>query len=641
MDDTPVKDGKRLKDEHDQRRNDSSDSSPPPRREKNGLGVNPEPEGVSENGAILAIEEAEPGQLEPDSEGGSVPLAAAAAPILTDEESARLFLECLEEIKNRLTPQTFANWLFVLGNCLRWAHDKAFDDYPKLHSLVFGLVRRIVTSEAFNLFVGRGFEANRFYLLGLVEWVKGQADNQKGGIDKYIHVYANTIAKVSKAKIPKDKHDQWLVKATTSLVGNGAQTSRVYTEVDFDNRSSQNVVSRRDEVRSSGGGEHGVKRGTEERAGAKPESLPPAQQPLPKTGTALDAAEVNLGVKEPGQSSPARERLGKEEKKRKKGDKLGAAQAAGGSGPVVTPEQRKEQLKTEIEVAQRAEQVCVKEGRFKAALEFKNEVEEKQEKLEALLEKDRRAAEEEERRKADMRERAKEAKRAEVQAVFEPPLPKDTPEEREAYILGAVKKDKNGEMEVLRRDSGERPQDKRPKSPSLSSNQPQNLLSPLRTSSLPAQDSELKPATVAETAPTARDPSQAPPAAQTGPGMAGAPTGPAAQENVQLSTAEQARVILSRNIPERRVVYVDSRHNVISFFSANLFYTGHTAFPLDVYMSGLVDEGGPQDGDVFVFLGNPPRNFFATWRETTDDSPSPETGPWRPLGVSGGPIGRQ
>lgn len=186
---------------------------------------------------------------------------------------------------------------------------------------------------------------------------------------------------------------------------------------------------------------------------------------------------------------------------------------------------------------------------------------------------------------------------------------------------------------------------------------------PLKPSFLPPQESE--PASATKPVPTAtpqhqpagqtegasaigpaegnsqRNQSQAPPTAQTGPGLPVSSTQPAAQEIVQLSTAEQARQILSGNVPERRVVYVDSRQNVIIFFSANLFYTGHTAFPLDVYMAGLVDEGGPQDGDVFVFLGDPPRNFFATWREHADVMSPPNNGTRRPLGVPGGPLSRQ
>lgn len=102
---------------------------------------------------------------------------------LKPSKSAELHLACTTEIAGYICPQLLGDWLFKLGNTLRRARKENGNGFAALYLRAVRLVELIVQSYAFSLLTMNTLSVIRFYLLGLVEWMKSGLEGRPLTID--------------------------------------------------------------------------------------------------------------------------------------------------------------------------------------------------------------------------------------------------------------------------------------------------------------------------------------------------------------------------------------------------------------------------------------------------------------------------
>ncbi|GAQ90163.1 hypothetical protein KFL_006070050 [Klebsormidium nitens] len=115
---------------------------------------------------------------------------------LTEIDGAQALVASHNAIAGKVCTQLLANWIFVIGHCLKHVRVKCYLRGQPLIQFLIGILRRIVLSEAFNLLSGPHAVEEKAYLMGIAEWARHERSDPAGkDIDFFVGQWSSKIAK--------------------------------------------------------------------------------------------------------------------------------------------------------------------------------------------------------------------------------------------------------------------------------------------------------------------------------------------------------------------------------------------------------------------------------------------------------------
>ena len=136
---------------------------------------------------------------------------------MTEIDQAQALVASHNAIAGKVCTQLLANWIFVIGHCLKHVRVKCYLRGQPLIQFLIGILRRIIKSEAFNLLSGPNAVEERAYLMGIAEWARHEKSDPEGkDIDFFVGQWSSRIAKRPR---PAQSFGLWQYEVSAVLTG--------------------------------------------------------------------------------------------------------------------------------------------------------------------------------------------------------------------------------------------------------------------------------------------------------------------------------------------------------------------------------------------------------------------------------------